>query len=440
MPTRKYFYKSKSVKSKCGRHEFQIVSTCGEWDIELDSAPVTHQTQISMIDASMKLCLPFIGWKMVAPFLDGGRTRELMFLRGHRSDDVVDVVTPERFISFAANITETLFFPSWTRNIANPRYPRKNGGHAVVTMAEAVAIKCYDSAYSEYAKNEIGALQYLKLRVKSTDAAHLISIGRSAHITPPESKGVYAFEMTAVEGGYDLGEFIEKRANAYDLGARVEFAKFVARDITRALAIIHSCGMVHGDLKPENIIYGFTPTAKDEGFYLVDFGMACIENTHFRIPPCGTPGYAAPEISLGGLSSHIQTPTCALDIWALGIVLIEIVFCARPFNFSPVCQVPIVANDGEKRLDETFFGNALRGMSLFGVGKSRGVFAEKVFDIVKESFPEPATPDELIERLVGPGVGVCSDFASFVFSCVKFDPEARASAASLSSHLFVRDK
>ena len=94
----------------------------------------------------------------------------------------------------------------------------------------------------------------------------------------------------------------------------------IIRDCLAALAALHREGIVHGDLKPANIMIKRTGNAK-----IVDIGSAFeLEN----IPPrrtC-TPAYAAPEVLEGGECSPRS------DLASLGYVLIEMLAGQPPFD------------------------------------------------------------------------------------------------------------
>ncbi|MHC4403301.1 MAG: serine/threonine-protein kinase [Planctomycetota bacterium] len=94
----------------------------------------------------------------------------------------------------------------------------------------------------------------------------------------------------------------------------------IIRDCLAALAALHREGIVHGDLKPSNIMLKRTGNAK-----IVDIGSAFeLEN----VPPrrtC-TPSYAAPEVLEGGECSPRS------DLASLGYVLIEMLAGAPPFD------------------------------------------------------------------------------------------------------------
>jgi len=94
----------------------------------------------------------------------------------------------------------------------------------------------------------------------------------------------------------------------------------IVRDCLAALAALHRHGIVHGDLKPSNIMLKRTGNAK-----LVDLGSAF----DLEQPPARrtcTPTYAAPEI----LEGDEATPRS--DLASLGYVLIEMLAGSQPFS------------------------------------------------------------------------------------------------------------
>jgi len=93
----------------------------------------------------------------------------------------------------------------------------------------------------------------------------------------------------------------------------------IVRDCLAALAALHREGIVHGDLKPSNIMLKRTGNAK-----IVDLGSAF----DLEQPPTRricTPTYAAPEVLEGGESSPRS------DLASLGYVLIEMLAGSQPF-------------------------------------------------------------------------------------------------------------
>ena len=86
----------------------------------------------------------------------------------------------------------------------------------------------------------------------------------------------------------------------------------IVRDVAKALHECHIHDIVHGDVKPDNIIH----SVQQDIYKLVDFGSSCELNdfTHSCVLDATTYAYAAPEILL--YQSEPVTP--AFDMWSLG--------------------------------------------------------------------------------------------------------------------------
>jgi serine/threonine-protein kinase len=97
-------------------------------------------------------------------------------------------------------------------------------------------------------------------------------------------------------------------------------AMAVVRDCLAALAALHREGIVHGDLKPSNIMLKRTGNAK-----MVDLGSAIDLEQKPARRTC-TPTYAAPEVLEGG------DCTPRSDLASLGYVLIEMLSGAPTFS------------------------------------------------------------------------------------------------------------
>jgi serine/threonine protein kinase len=97
----------------------------------------------------------------------------------------------------------------------------------------------------------------------------------------------------------------------------------LAEGLIEALEAIHSCDVVHRDLKPQNILYG------PAGVMVVDFGTSVLAEVAGATRTgelTGTPGWLAPEQALG----HTLTP--AADIFNFGMVLAYAATGQHPFG------------------------------------------------------------------------------------------------------------
>jgi serine/threonine-protein kinase len=109
--------------------------------------------------------------------------------------------------------------------------------------------------------------------------------------------------------------------------------------VCRALAYAHARGVLHGDIKPDNILLG------DFGeVYLADWGLAKVHRDSivrrglrqsspppgYATPAGGTPGYLAPEVALGRWDDIDHRS----DLFALGVILYEILTGRHPFGHA----------------------------------------------------------------------------------------------------------
>jgi serine/threonine protein kinase len=91
-----------------------------------------------------------------------------------------------------------------------------------------------------------------------------------------------------------------------------ERAAGIGAQVASALAAAHEVGVVHGDVKPANLMV--TPEGRVK---VTDFGAADAPWLPQNGTRFATPGYAAPEVIAG------KAPSAASDIYSLGIVLFE---------------------------------------------------------------------------------------------------------------------
>jgi tetratricopeptide (TPR) repeat protein len=113
----------------------------------------------------------------------------------------------------------------------------------------------------------------------------------------------------------------------------------LARQLCAGLAEAHRCGVLHLDLKPANIILS-SGKNKELRAVITDFGLAVDQDGNTDLIG-GTPSYMAPELKRDGTASP------ASDVYALGVILHEVVAGAKPVPETANGDAPLAATPGK---------------------------------------------------------------------------------------------
>src|SRR5579872_722963 len=136
-----------------------------------------------------------------------------------------------------------------------------------------------------------------------------------------QTNGNYYIVMELIEGT-DLRRYLRSRG-VLD----IDRAIIIAHDVALGLGAAHRRGIVHRDVKPQNVLVG-----RDGSIKLTDFGIASVykdinaERLTTTGMTLGTVQYYAPEQAQG----EIVSP--AADVYALGIVMYEMLTGRTPFD------------------------------------------------------------------------------------------------------------
>ncbi|KAJ7575630.1 kinase-like domain-containing protein, partial [Mycena floridula] len=104
-----------------------------------------------------------------------------------------------------------------------------------------------------------------------------------------------------------------------------DLVKSVMIQLIDALQHCHENSVFHRDLKPENVLLD------DDGhLYLADFGL-CTDNAISEEFGCGTSLYMSPEC-FGVDTKKKSFETASSDLWALGIILVNIITGLNPWR------------------------------------------------------------------------------------------------------------
>lgn len=178
-----------------------------------------------------------------------------------------------------------------------------------------VALKVLHASPSDPAARErLAAEARTVARLSHPHLVALLDVGRS-----PAAAGDRPFLVTELVRGRSLADVLGAGPLA------PEQVAVLGSQVASALACAHEHGVVHRDVKPANVLVDERGAAR-----LTDFGIARLLAEASTVTATGTTvgtaAYLAPEQLEGA------TPTGAVDVYALGLVLLEALTGARAFS------------------------------------------------------------------------------------------------------------
>ncbi|XP_075684568.1 protein kinase C delta type-like [Rhinoderma darwinii] len=134
----------------------------------------------------------------------------------------------------------------------------------------------------------------------------------------------YAYYVTELACGGNLLQYLH--VNQPDM----DEIRFITAEIICGLRFMHSNGIIHRDLKLNNILL-----TGDGHIKIADFGLS-LYKVYGRVKATGcpgTPGYVAPEIIMR------QLYDAGVDYFALGVILYRMIFHCRPFPGVTIAEI-----------------------------------------------------------------------------------------------------
>ena len=229
--------------------------------------------------------------------------------------------------------------------------PIGEGGMGVVWMGRNVVLNldvAIKLIHASWANDGILAKRFLQEARTAAQLAHpaicrVFDYGRTHHGDP--------FIVSELLEGETLAELIDRKGRM--TGAHALQAILPVMD---GLAVAHATGIVHRDVKSENIFLARDLTGRLQP-KLLDFGVARFVNQDHKITVegslLGTPDYMSPEQARGETGLDFRT-----DIWSVSVVLYELLTTRVPFqgeNYNAVMWS--ILNEDVKPITEYSAGN-----------------------------------------------------------------------------------
>lgn len=245
-----------------------------------------------------------------------------------------------------------------------------------VTTGEMLAVKQV-IVHREAAKNSEG-LEALHKEVETMkDLDHLNIV---QYLGFEQKKNTYSLFLEYVAGGSissclkSYGKFDEP------------LVRFITRQVLEGLKYLHSNGILHRDLKADNLLLEIDGTCK-----ISDFGISKksqdIYSNNAEMSMQGTIFWMAPEVIHSMVEDKKQGYSAKIDIWSLGCVVLEMFAGQRPWSNEAVVS------------------------AIYKIGKTKLA---------------PPIPEELSDEA-----------KDFLNKCFTIDSEKRPTAEELLRHLFM---
>jgi eukaryotic-like serine/threonine-protein kinase len=175
----------------------------------------------------------------------------------------------------------------------------------------------------------------LKIFARRTDlrAAHAAAQVESPFVARVIDTGFTEDGMPFVAYEHVAGEVL---ASLGRLPLALEEAAACMMQVSTGLAAAHARGLVHGNLKPSNVL-----RAEDGTMRILDFGARPLEDTTWR----SSPAYTAPE-----QIADPSSPTPAADAWAVGVLLSWLLTGEVPFRADTVAGMLVAVTFDPPRI------------------------------------------------------------------------------------------
>lgn len=180
-----------------------------------------------------------------------------------------------------------------------------------------VFIKQYNDLLADMNEYHQVAEHYQRMHERLADKAHYLCL--PDFVAPFEGSIVALYPFLE---GKSLEDWMSE-------GLTEELSLRFAFGVTTAVQALHKAGIAHLDLKPDNVLIKQNKRSGKFFVHIIDVDAAMIDGKGLRPTVYGSPGYMSPEHVSEFRRQFLGQPS---DIYALGIILCELLFKRYPFS------------------------------------------------------------------------------------------------------------
>ena len=200
------------------------------------------------------------------------------------------------------------------------------GGMAVVYKAFCHRLNRYVAV--KIMRDEMAADEEFRRRFSAeSQAIAMLSHTNIIAVYDVSHSGSAEYIVMELVDGITLKQYLDKRG-----ALKWKEALHFARQIAKALSHAHERGIVHRDIKPQNIML-----LRDGTIKVGDFGIAALENEmqENKGQAIGSIHYIAPEQARG------ESPDARSDIYSLGVVMYEMLSGHKPYVGETIAEIAV---------------------------------------------------------------------------------------------------
>lgn len=176
----------------------------------------------------------------------------------------------------------------------------------------------------------------------------------------------------------------------------VQLAKNLFKQLVAGIDYLHSLGIVHRDIKPQNLLIASCGTLK-----IIDFGVSQVLSMWTRDDLCsnyeGSPLFQAPEIVVGHLTVYAGYK---VDVWAAGVTLYLMLFGEYPFNDEALLSLydKILSQEPSFPVDKVKLDNETIAVDLLSLMLEKSHSERASIELIKKHPWLNWQPSHIIDR------------------------------------------